>query len=43
MELPKNYLESLKKIDNLDISKLQDCYKKNSFVGVRFNLKKLFL
>ena len=43
MELPKNYLESLKKIDNLDISKLQDCYNKNSFVGVRFNLKKLFL
>ena len=43
MELPKNYLESLKKIDNLDLSKLKDCYNKNSFVGVRFSPKKLFL
>ena len=40
MELPKEYIDSLKKIPNLDIEKMIESYKEQSNIGVRFNFQK---
>ena len=41
MELSKEYIDSLKKVKNLNIEKLKKCFDSPAEIGVRFNTKKL--
>jgi len=41
MKLPNEYIESLKKVTNLNILKLEESFNHNAVAGVRFNHKKL--
>ena len=41
MDLKNEYIESLKKIPNLDIEKLLLSYEKPAYAGIRFNTKKI--
>ena len=41
MELSSEYIQSLKKIPNLDVAKLQQSFLNEAKVGVRFNSKKI--
>ena len=40
MNLPKEYIESVKNIPDFDVQKLKESFEKDSKIGVRINLKK---
>ena len=41
MEVKQEYINSLKKVENLDIEKLLKSYEKQKEIGIRFNTKKV--